>query len=194
MKTYVGVNSIAQQVQSIYIGDTNGIAQKVIHAYVGDSNGIARKIFGNMELVSIPAMTSNTAPAGIASSSSEFSNARQPWQAFDKNYDTIWSNAKSDSSPYLVYDFGYSIIPISMTIKTNGNAAARRVRFQGKQAGSNSYENLTEYFECPNNDTVLEMQITTSTAYQTFRWLITSFYGSGSYARIEEANVFGYRS
>jgi len=54
----------------------------------------------------IPTMTSNTAPAGIAVASSEFSASYAAWSAFDGNNVTRWQNAAADTSPWtLEYAF-----------------------------------------------------------------------------------------
>lgn len=54
----------------------------------------------------IPKMTSNTAPSGIASSSTEFSIKHQPFHAFDHEDEPYgWATANRTTSGWIAYEF-----------------------------------------------------------------------------------------
>lgn len=70
----------------------------------------------------VPVMTSNTAPYGEASASSNVTNY-QAWMVFDGNVTTMWVATASDNAPTLTYKFANPICPkkVSLTTKGKGN-------------------------------------------------------------------------
>lgn len=54
----------------------------------------------------IPTMTSNTAPSGVASSSSIWSGSHQPFNAFNKNNNDLgWASKQGEPAGWIAYEF-----------------------------------------------------------------------------------------
>jgi len=72
----------------------------------------------------IPDMTSNTAPKGTASASTEFSSTYAAWKAMDKDSTTFWSTTTGGVTPcWLEYEFDNSIIITKYTITARDTAS-----------------------------------------------------------------------
>ena len=189
-KTYVGVSDVARQVNGIYVG-VNNVARKVLWAYAGDENNVARKVYQSGNEVSIPTMTSNTAPSGTASASSIQSNDYPAWKAFDKNENTFWASLLygSDHNRWVQYDFGYLVLPLSIKVKNySSNNNAWSFVIEASTAGS-SWDTLVD---CSSNTAQVNTtyQISTSTMYRYYRYRCTN--GANTYrAGVYEFNVTG---
>lgn len=185
--------SIAYLVSKIYAG-VNGTAREVKRVYAG-INGVAKLIYPIGTLIHIPTMTSNTAPSGKASASSQYNNTtRVPFMAFDKNSSSFWTQAsdyQSKSGQYIQYDFGYSINPTKVTARTTGGDGAKTIRFDACANGSSTWNTLCT-MNMPNSTSVVTVDISTSNMYRYFRWVVTAFYSSG-WTRLAELDVYGMK-
>ena len=124
-KIYVGVGDKARNVKALYVG-VNNVARKVKKAYVGVNN-IARLCWENGPIgptipCSIPRMTSATAPSGTVTwSSTQAGNAQwDGWHAFRTSDNECWSPRsvmRNYPNPWLQYDFGYLVQPISISFR-----------------------------------------------------------------------------
>ena len=64
----------------------------------------------------IPTMTSNTAPSGVASASTEDSAGFAAWKAMDKNTETFWNTTANTNTGWLKYQFAAAKIICQYTI------------------------------------------------------------------------------
>lgn len=78
------------------------------------------QFYGRELKVSVPVMTSNTAPYGVASADSELSENFATWNAFDNDSSTAWQASKSSTDPYLQYDFGQEVVVEGIEYNING--------------------------------------------------------------------------
>ena len=62
----------------------------------------------------VPQMTSNTAPKGVASASSQENNNHQPFHAFTRNNGQFWGSSGNSSGQWISYQFASSVIPIKV--------------------------------------------------------------------------------
>jgi hypothetical protein len=68
MSISIGVNNVARNVKSAYVGDSNGKARKIKKVYVGDANGKARLVWQSIVeagSVKFTSSTTWTVPSGI---------------------------------------------------------------------------------------------------------------------------------
>jgi hypothetical protein len=116
----------------------------------GDGSGIDSPIYGaayNNNIVAT--MTSNTAPSGVASASSESSASYKAWQAFDGNIESSvrydWCTANAQASAWLKYDFGagnaktlqkYAITGIGNGLYANRFQTPKNWTFEGSNNDS----------------------------------------------------------
>ena len=177
-KVYVGVNDTARLVTNIYAG-VDGTARKIIRAYAG-VNGLARMIFESVKetAVSIPKMTSNTAPSGIASASSEYNTNSGAWKAMDGSETSQWTSGSEKMSTggtaWLQYDFGYAVRPTLMTYKVSGNYRAKTYSLQGSNDGSEFTE--ISAGTLPNSTEKWTVTLNTDGRYRIFRLVLTNKY------------------
>lgn len=93
--------------------------------------------FSNPDINLIPTMTSNTAPSGVASTSS-LDTTNDAWCAFDKSTSTHWISASgSKTNQWLSYQFTTPKIIAKYTLSNNHNitAAPKDWTFEGSNDG-----------------------------------------------------------
>ena len=177
-KVYVGVNDTARLVTNIYTG-VDGTARKIIRAYAG-VNGLARMIFESVKetAVSIPKMTSNTAPSGTASASSEYNANSGAWKAMDGSAATQWASASETKSAggtaWIQYDFGCAVRPTLMTYKVSGNYRAKTYSLLGSNDGSEFTE--LSAGTLPNTTDTMTVTLNVNRRYRVFRLVLTNKY------------------
>jgi hypothetical protein len=78
------------------------------------------------EVNQVPAMTSNTAPGGVATSSGIISGSYEPWQAFDST-NSMWISAEGQTPAWLAYEWtdGPRTITRYALTYTNGSITTR---------------------------------------------------------------------
>ena len=125
----------------------------------------------------IPTMTSNTAPYGIASASTENTSKTHPaWMAMDKSNSTYWSTTTGGVTPCnLNYLF---ILPqiidsYSITASTTTNTAPHDWKFQGKNAGTWTDLDTQAHISFTSNEKKTYTFVNT-TAYQEYRILVSA--------------------
>ena len=184
---YLGV---ARQAKKIYAG-VNGVAKQIKKIYAGVS-GVAKLIYAAETPVSIPDMTSNSAPSGTASASNSYSG-RNPWHAFDRDTSTFWTQSTQNSTnQWVAYDFGFPVRPTATSARTNGNNAAKTIKCQGYNTNTSSWDDLVT-LSMANSTAIKSGDIASSIWYSKYRWLVTAYY-SGGFARITEITLNGYKS
>ena len=135
----------------------------------------------------IPTMTSNTAPYGIASASTENTSA---WMAMDKSNSTYWSTTTGGVTPCnLNYLF---ILPqiidsYSITASTTTNTAPHDWKFQGKNAGTWTDLDTQAHISFTSNEKKTYTFVNT-TAYQEYRILVSANNG-GTTTQIAEIEM-----
>ena len=193
-KTYVGVNDTARLVANIYAG-VDGTARKVIRAYAG-VNGLARKIYEstNETAVSIPKMTSNTAPSGTASASTEYNTNSKAWKAFDGNVSSQWASANGTTSmtgtAWLQYDFGYAVRPALMTYKVASSYRPKNYSLLGSNDGS-AFTELSAG-ALPNSAEVFTVKLSVKERYRIFRLVLTNKYSANARFYVAVFGIDGF--
>ena len=96
--------------------------------------------------ISVPKMTSNATPRGVAFSSTPYSSSYPAWYAFDKTYTTAWASVQS-SPLYLGYDFSepVKISGIMMQGRSGYSDLVGSFKVQGSNTSiSDGYVDLTD--------------------------------------------------
>ncbi len=193
-KAYIGVNDTARQVTNIYAG-VDGTARKVIRAYAG-VNGLARMIFESVKetVVSIPKMTSNTAPSGIASASSEYNTNAQAWKAMDGSETTQWASSSgtkgTGGTAWIQYDFGCAVRPTLMTYKAANNYRAKDYSLLGSNDGSEFTE--LSAGTLPNSTDKITVALNVSRRYRIFRLVLTNKYTAANRFFVSVFGIDGF--
>ena len=195
---YIGDSAgIAKKIGSLYVS-VNDLAKKVNAVYIGDESGIARKVYElnnvNETAVSIPKMTSNTAPSGTASASSEYNTNSKAWKAFDGNVSTQWASAYGTTSmtgtAWLQYDFGYAVRPTLMTYKVASSYRPKNYSL----LGSNDSSAFTELSAgaLPNSAEVFTVKLSVKERYRIFRLVLTNKYSANARFYVAVFGIDGF--
>lgn len=126
----VNVEGSGARVLVSFDGGETWLSNKVFIGYSPDQSGTV-----NM----IPVMTSNTAPSGVASASSENSTSNQAWKAMDNNKDTFWISVGAGSA-WIQYKFSSGIVVNKYNIDNSGASAGPTPNswsFLGSNDGTN---------------------------------------------------------
>lgn len=198
-KIYAGASNTAREVKKIYAG-VNGVAKEISKVYAG-VNGVAKLIWEKAQgqAVSIPTMTSNTLPSGVASASTVFqdSNTYQAFRAFDKDTGTYWSSKiwSISHDMRVTYDFGFLVRPNEVYVKngSQNSTAFRRFYIEGSADGT-AWDILVD--QSSNTDAVdTTYPITTANNYRYFRYrcAVTSSSTSSGRVLVYEFDVRGFK-
>jgi hypothetical protein len=200
MTIYVGdPNGLARQVDRVHVG-IDGVAEAVTKVYVGDSNNVARQVYEYVIVpVSIPTMTSNTLPSGVASASNVYqeSNTYQAFRAFDKNTGTYWSSKIWNTSHDMrvTYDFGFLVRPNEVYVKNGSeNSSAFRKFYIEGSADNAAWDILVDQ---SSNTTAVDTTypVTTANNYRYFRYrcAVTSSSTGNGRVLVYEFDVRGFK-
>lgn len=135
-------------------------------------------------------MTSNTAPQGLASASSENATANAAWKAMDKLSSTFWRTTSAGKTPCnLNYTF---IIPqvidkYTVTASTTTNTAPNAWKFQGRLGSTWTDLDTQTGITFTSNETK-SYTFTNPTAYWEYRILVSANNG-GTYTEIAELEM-----
>lgn len=88
-----------------------------------------------LAVANVPAMTSNTAPSGAASSISEHSAQYATWKAFDGNAETFWNSAEGTTNLWLQYSFAKDAFINKVVIQPYETSGPRDVSIQYSDDG-----------------------------------------------------------
>lgn len=145
--------------------------------------------------VSIPTMTSNAAPSGIAAVSTNSGTSYAAWKALDKSTSTAWVTANgSVTNQWLSYDFTAARFIHRATVQ-GGSAVggAKPNNFRIEYSDDNS--TWTSAFSgAHTNDTVeRSYDIARAGAHRYWRlFLVDRASGGGNYIEVAELNLFGF--
>lgn len=171
-----------------------------------DNSSLLTFVTGNsyatevLKFVENPDMTSNTAPSGTASASSEYNNtARKAWGAFDKSTSSNvwWSSASNTSVQWVKYDFGYELIPYKLSVAPQRVASSGSVVGDCILQGSKDNETFVNLVESVNAASSATMQdftlpLNPDGAYRYFRVYFPKP-TTASYAIVGEFTIKGIR-
>lgn len=104
---------------------------------------ISLQFYGRSLDVSVPVMTSNTAPYGVASTNSYTSN-HEAYRAFDSDDTTYWQAVGNYVHPYIEYEFDEPKCVKMLTIKNRNISTNNTIvdfTFKGSNDG-NTYEDI----------------------------------------------------
>ena len=166
---------------SSYIRAVDGIADEF-----ADATGVAPLIIYSADV--IPAMTSNSAPSGTASASSENTTAQQAWKAFNNTTGDLWI-ASSAGTGWLKYDFGSGVTktPVAITIQASSSptGAPASGTIQGSNDGSTwtTLKTLSGLSWSANE--IKTFTFSNTTAYRYFFFYIVPASGGPSIQEIE---------
>ena len=136
----------------------------------------------------VPTMTSNSAPSGTASASSENTTAQQAWKVFNDTTGDVWYAAASGAG-WIKYDFGSGVTktPVAITIQASSdpNGAPASGTFQGSNDGSSwtTLKTLSGLSWSANE--IKTFTFSNTTAYRYFILNITPASGGPNVQEIE---------
>lgn len=121
------------------------------------------QFYGRELKVSVPKMTSDTAPWGEASASN-YSSSVEPYKAFDSDDETLWISKSAGPIEWIQYKFNEKVIVKQAKIATNNN---RVTKFNIQ--GSNDGTQWTTILVDTNLSTSSIVNITNNTGFQYYR-------------------------
>lgn len=121
------------------------------------------QFYGRELKVSVPKMTSNTAPWGEASASN-YSSSVEPYKAFDSDDSTLWISKSAGPIEWIQYKFNEKVIVKQAKIATDNN---RVTKFNIQ--GSNDGTQWTTILVDTNLSTSATVNITNNTGFQYYR-------------------------
>lgn len=134
----------------------------------------------------VPAMTSFTAPSGVASASHE-PGTEVSWKAFDRNTGTFWTGGTATSG-WLKYDFGASNAKVITYYSINGHRSGipERSPKSWTLEGSNDNTSWTSVDSRTNVpawalNEVRTYSFANTTAYRYYRLNFSAIQGGGTY-------------
>ena len=143
-----------------------------------------------LSVASVPAMTSATAPSGIATASSIYASGYEGWRAFDKSSGTYWaSGSTSGINSFLQYSFpGEAFISKVTASPYSGIFGPANCRIECSNDGV-VFENAKSFLMTagvPN-----EIAVTKSGFYKHWRLFVESTQGA-AYTAVHELNFTGF--
>ena len=165
------------------------------------------QFYGRELKVSVPKMTSNTAPYGEAIRSEVFSSSFEAWKAFDKvtsqTGDEAWASNLVNTNQYVGYDFKKPTVALMCVWKNrNYNVATdimppKNHKIQGSNDGT-TWEDVTEVItnsvSTANANHIINMGDNTD-SYKAYRMFIVDGIdtgaSSGDYVAVGELQFYG---
>lgn len=156
----------------------------VLDSWYGNIAIYTLQFYGRELSVSVPVMTSNTAPYGVASASTEFSATYAAWKAFNGDLATFWQPTGTNGST-IEYEFTSKMV-IKACILTNtnhGNDANYFVKnFDIEGANDGNYESIEQSLETTSKAASFSQafELTNNKEYKKYRLKVNSSWaGSG---------------
>lgn len=140
---------------------------------------------------SIPKMTSNTTPSGVASASSDAGAGYDPWLVFDQSDVTFWNSLDTPGGNWIQYKFSGEIFVSSITLTPAGDPAyapkecvlqcsTDGISFAPAKAISAAYSG-TQVFEVINPG-----------FYKYWRFFVSEAHSATPYVQISSMGVTGF--
>lgn len=133
------------------------------------------QFYGRSLNVSVPTMTSNTAPWGEASASSELSTSVQAYKAFNGGTSDYWECSSHSVNDYLGYDFKKPVLVKTFSTKSRKGYSDRcwkKGYLQGSEDNVN-WVNISDEFSI-SDDSIHTHIVNNNTAYRYYRIIDTS--------------------
>lgn len=149
-------------------------------------------------VTAIPAMTSNTAPSGIASSSTPYNTSTEAYHAFNQVQSSSAWVANSGTASWIQYEFPTAKLIKRYSFKSDGyNASNTRAPKSWTFEASNDGVNWVVLDTQSNQTgwglyTIRTFDITNNTKYKIYRVNITSNNGHTTMTGIDEIEMFEF--
>lgn len=144
--------------------------------------------------VSVPTMTSNTAPSGTASASTTYASEYAAWKAFDNDDNSLWNSSESTPYPsgieWLRYSFTSDVFITRLHIIPYGGDVSPKscvVEFSADGLIFSAAKSITLL-----SDGVQDIDISQHGFYKHWRLRINNDYGRG-YIAINTLNFSGFK-
>lgn len=186
---YIGINGIAQKINSIFIGDENNKAQEIYRIYIENNN--KAQISGKTP-IEIPKATADT-----SAMSSNVSANSALWKAFDGNDTTYWRSGTQKNPVSCTYDFGIEIYIEKIRLKTYaGNAEVYPFNISASKNNQDwdilyTYSNTTQFDNYIYYSDLEELYRNNS--YRYFKYTSTPTTGTARYRGAYTFNIIGYK-
>lgn len=168
-----------------------------------NSYGYKLQFYGRSLSVSIPTMTSATAPYGVVSASTEYSSNNAAWKAFNGALGSgnDWESLASDNNAYIQYTFTSKMKIKQMRVcpgVTSRGLACKQYKLLGSNDG---FATSTELFTSAvlTNRTISTgyswdtyvNDIVSASDYKAYRLAILSTYDTAGYKMITDLQFYG---
>ena len=175
--TYIGSDNYAADTLTT---DSTWLAAIVNSAYME-----------NVLNAKVPTMTSNTAPSGVASASSEYGAGYQAYKAFDNNSSTSWSSTQTNNAT-LTYQFASACKVKACSITANYDLGAAHVKGFKLQISSDG-NTWTDIYTgtCADVNTAQKFAAINSTSAIYARLAIDDGYAVGNNIAAAEVQFYG---
>jgi hypothetical protein len=175
-----------------------GFQKKIL---ISSSSGNSLSLEKVEEVNLVPTMTSNTAPKGIASASSEYSSDYFAWKAFDKikgsGPASGWASSEGVNTGWLQYEFENPTIINKYKVTSRGTSVGESPKnwtFEGSNDGFvddiNTLHTVIDETNWSQAET-REFSFINFTKYKMYRLNINSNNGFASYVVVQELEMFG---
>ena len=158
-----------------------------ISASASDNNRLAMftlQFYGRELKVSVPTMTSNTAPYGEAIYSTYVpdNSSGYAWNAFDNNNSTYWHNninvaPDNISDSWIGYKFGIKIVPKMLVYSSRHHGGTSRIPSSIKLQGSDDYSTWTDiedFTPTSAGSTLQYFSVTDNISYKALRVILVN--------------------
>ena len=136
----------------------------------------------------VPTMTSNSAPSGTASASSENTTAQQAWKVFNDATGDAWYGATAGTG-WIKYDFGSGVTKTPVAIKIQASPSPTGAPASGTIQGSNDGSTWTTIKTLSGlswtANEIKTFTISSTTAYRYFFFYIVPASGGPSLGEIQ---------
>ncbi|WP_287918839.1 discoidin domain-containing protein [Comamonas sp.] len=200
--TAVAASSTAMAAVVVSAPAMRAVATSPTALAVVAANPIAMAAFSQslaLPVVRVPAMTSATAPSGVASASTTINTSQDPWRAFDRASSSTWMSAiNSVTNQWLQYVFPIPVFIHSVDISGyDGPAGATRsVRdcsIQCSDDGSAWKTIISATLPASTNGAELRrIGFSEIAKHRYWRIFIANNHGDASIVGISEANFVGF--
>ena len=140
--------------------------------------------------VSVPTMTSNTTPEGVAFASSEFTTTKA-YNAFDKSLSREW-HSTANMPQYLGYEFPQAERILKVVLTTSTVGGPRVSKIQGSNDGS-TWTDIGDFANCTATLTPYSVVYANQNSYKYYRLYATqsNYYSGNPYLTFVELQFYG---
>lgn len=145
----------------------------------------------------IPTMTSNTAPSGVASSSTQFDSGYAAWYAFEKSTGNWLASSNSVTNQWIQYVFPSPVFIHTFTIdntywSSNYNSSAKNIKLQYSNDGGATWQDAVVKL-LPSGVYSHTFDVIVPGRYAYWRLFIVDNWSDSTYLAVREWNVTGFQ-